>query len=224
MKVLIIEDNKELAKGLKDGLKREGISCDIVLDGDSGQSRIEMYHDEYDLIILDLMLPGKDGLSILKEIRAKNILIPVLIFTAKGTVNDIVSGLNLGADDYLTKPFSREEFFARVKTLLRRPRNLAPVRFVSNDLVLDSTAKKVFYRNKQIPLTLKEFALLEYFMRNPNQVLNREQILFNLWDFEFDSFSNVVDVHVKNLRRKLNFQDPNKVIETIYGIGYRFNS
>jgi DNA-binding response OmpR family regulator len=221
MKILIIEDDEKLAQALKGGLEKEGFAADFVLDGETGQRRISLYSRDYDLVILDLMLPQKDGLTVLKNIREKGIEVPVLILTAKGTTDDIVSGLDRGADDYLIKPFSQKEFFARIRTLLRRPKHALPKELRLRDLTLNHVSKKVFRRKKEIPLTLKEFSLLEYLMRHPNQVITREQILFNLWDFNFDSFSNVVDVHVKNLRKKIGDGKRRSIVETVRGVGYR---
>lgn len=223
MKVLIIEDEEKLAQALKEGLEQEGFSADYVLDGEKGQRRIEMYHANYDLVILDLMLPKKDGIAVLKNIRQEEITIPVLILTAKDTTEDIVLGLESGADDYLVKPFSPKEFFARVKALLRRPKQSFLPELKIKDLSLNPNTKKVFRNNKEIFLTLKEFNLLEYLMKHPNQVLSREQILFNLWGFEFDSFSNIVDAHIKNLRKKIDGGRKQKLLETVRGMGYRLN-
>ncbi|MBZ9572121.1 response regulator transcription factor [Patescibacteria group bacterium] len=221
MKILIVEDEEKLAKALKEGLEKEGFTADFVLDGEAGQRRIELYHNDYDLIILDLILPKKDGLTVLKNIREQSIVTPILVLTAKDTTDDIVSGLNRGADDYLVKPFSFKEFFARIKALLRRPKQSLPIELKVRDLTLNIVTKKVFRNGKEILLTLKEFSLLEYLMRHPNQVMSREQILFNLWGFEFDSFSNVVDVHIKNLRKKIDYSNQEKLLETIRGVGYR---
>ncbi len=223
-KILIIEDEEKLAKALKEGLEAEGFSADYVLDGEKGQTRIEMYHSNYDLVILDLMLPKKDGITVLKNIREEQITIPVLILTAKDTTEDIVLGLESGADDYLAKPFSIKEFFARVKALLRRPKKTFLNKLKVYDLTLNPNTKKVFRKDKEIPLTLKEFNLLEYLMEHPNQVISREQILFNLWGFEFDSFSNIVDAHIKNLRKKIGRNRKEKLLETVRGIGYRLNA
>jgi DNA-binding response OmpR family regulator len=224
MKILIIEDEEKLAKAIKEGLEQEGFSADYVLDGEKGQRRIEMYHSNYDLVILDLMLPLKDGITVLKNIREEEITIPVLILTAKDTTEDIVLGLESGADDYLVKPFSIKEFFARVKALLRRPKQSFLPELKIKDLILNPNTKKVFRKDKEILLTLKEFNLLEYLMKHPNQVITREQILFNLWGFEFDSFSNIVDAHIKNLRRKIGGNKKEKILETVRGVGYRLNS
>lgn len=222
MKILIVEDDKKLAKALREGLEREGFAADLILNGETAQRRIEAYRRDYDLVILDLMLPQKDGLTVLKNIREENITTPVLILTAKNTTDDIVSALNRGADDYLVKPFSHKEFFARIRALLRRPKQSLSIKLKVQDLTLNTATRKVFRKDKEIPLTLKEFALLEYLMRHPNQVVSREQILFNLWSFDYDSFSNVVDVHIKNLRKKINYDNnKEKLLETIRGIGYR---
>ncbi|MFZ2190302.1 MAG: response regulator transcription factor [Candidatus Magasanikiibacteriota bacterium] len=223
MKILIIEDQENLAKLIKTGLETEGFTVDYVLDGETGQRRIELYHDDYDAVIMDLMLPKRDGLEICKNIRDKKITTPVLMLTARDQNQDVINGLGVGADDYLIKPFSFDVLLARLRALLRRPKNIVPVELNLRGIKLDTTAKKAFYKDKEITLTLKEFSLLEYFMRHPNQVLNREQILSNLWDFAFDSFSNVVDVHITNLRKKLG-PEGNSILESVYGIGYKFNN
>lgn len=221
MKILIVEDDERLALALKQGLEKEGFAADFVLDGEAGQRRIENYHNDYNLVILDLMLPKKDGFTVLRNIRKKKITVPVLILTAKDATDDVVFGLEGGADDYLVKPFSPKELFARIRALLRRPKESLPVELKAKNLILNAGTKKVFRGGREIPLTLKEFSLLEYLMRHPNQVISREQILFNLWGFDFDSFSNVVDVHVKNLRKKVDYRKQDKMIETVRGMGYR---
>lgn len=223
MRILVVEDQENLAKLVKQGLEAEGFAVDYVLNGEEGMKRIELNHDDYDLILLDLMLPKMTGLEICKEMRLKKISTPVLMLTAKDGAEDIINGLNIGADDYLVKPFSFQILIARVRAILRRPKITLPVELQSQDVCLNSTTKKVFRSNKEIKLTLKEFSLLEYMMRHTNQVLNREQILSNVWDFSFDSFSNVVDVHITNLRKKLG-DKKGKFLETIHGAGYRINS
>ncbi len=222
MKILIIEDNQKLVKSIKKGLEQEGYSVDFFLEGEAGQRRIASSHQDYDLVILDLMLPGHDGLTICKNWRDWNIYIPVLMLTAKDTTEDKIFGLNCGADDYLVKPFSFDELTARIRALLRRPPSVMPLELSRHGIKLDSVSRRVTYFSEEIPLTLKEFGLLEYFMRHPGQVLNREQILGNLWDFAFESFSNIVDVHVKNLRNKFSKNNGKKLFETIHGVGYRF--
>jgi len=222
MRILILEDEEKLAKSLKLGLENEGFITEYYLDGLEGENYINLNQDIIDLVILDIMLPQKDGLAVCQSLRAENINIPVLILTAKSNTEDKILGLNSGADDYLTKPFSFDELLARVRTLLRRPNEILPIELKVGNLVLNTISRKVIYGNKEITLTLKEFMLLEYFMRHPNQVLNREQILDSLWDINFDSFSNIVDVHIKNLRRKLNYYEENEeILETVHGLGYR---
>jgi DNA-binding response OmpR family regulator len=221
MKILIIEDEKKLAKMLKAGFEKEGYAADYLVDGESGLRRIELHHMDYDLVILDLMLPGIEGAEICKNIREKKISIPILVLTAKSGTEDKINLLDLGADDYLVKPFSFNELLARIRALLRRPENNLPSELKAGDLVLDPVTRRVIRNGQEIKLTLKEFRLLEYLMRHPNQVINRDQILDNLWDFTFDSFSNVVDVHMKNLRKKVDNGGANRLLETIRGVGYR---
>ena len=221
MRILIVEDEEKLAQSLKKGLEKEGYAVDYVVEGEAGQRRIEMNNKEYDLVILDLMLPKKDGFEILKNVRNEGITIPILVLTARDATDDKVTALNDGADDYIVKPFSFEELLARVKALLRRPEPMIPNEIKIKDLILNIASRKAFRRGKEINLTLKEFGLLEYLMRHPNQVLTREQILDHLWDFAFDSFSNVVDVHVKNLRKKIDSEHNEKLLETIRGVGYK---
>ncbi len=220
MKILIVEDQENLAKLIKKGLESEGFTADYVLDGESAQRRIEMNSKDYDLVILDVMLPKKTGTEICNDVRTKKIMIPIIMLTARDQNNDVINGLNVGADDYLVKPFEFEVLLARIKALLRRPKVVLSPTLTVRDIALNPVTKQVFRKKQEIKLTLKEFALLEYLIRHPNQVLNREQILSNLWDFAFDSFSNVVDVHVTNLRKKLKDKD-GSLIKTIYGIGYK---
>ncbi|MFA6098343.1 MAG: response regulator transcription factor [Patescibacteria group bacterium] len=222
MKILIIEDQENLANLIKDGLNAEGFTADIVFDGEAGLSRIEFHHASYDLIILDIMLPKKDGFEVCRETRADNIMTPILILTSKDSPDDVIKGLNAGADDYLIKPFSFEVLLARIKAILRRPKETLPPELKIRDIRLNPTTREVVKDGKKIALTLKEFSLLEYLMRHKNQAVNREQIISNLWDFAFDSFSNIVDVHVTNLRKKLG-DTKATVIETVRGIGYRLN-
>ena len=191
------------------------------MDGEAGQRRIETNYKDYDLIILDLMLPKRNGFEVCKNVRQADIVTPILILTARDAVEDKVYALDEGADDYLVKPFSFQELLARIRALLRRPEQVLPVELNIKDLNLNSSTRRVTRLNREIPLTLKEFGLLEYLMRHPNQVLTREQILDHLWDFAFDSFSNVVDVHIKNLRKKVDGEYNEKLLETIRGVGYR---
>lgn len=224
MKILVIEDDVRLAQALKRGLELETYAVDIINDGLEGEKRIMLNHKDYDALILDLTLPGKDGFAICKHIREQNISTPILILTGHVGTEDKVKALDSGADDYLTKPFSVVELSARVRALLRRQKAVAAPELTHEDIVLSPNAKKVFRAGKEIKLTLKEFSILEYFMRNPGQVIMRDQLLDHIWDFNFRGFSNVVDVHITNLRKKLSKGRQKEVIETIRGVGYRLAS
>ena len=224
MRIIIVEDEEELAETLKMGLVKKGYAVDIIDNGKKAFSRISMNHIDYDLVILDLGLPDMDGLTITKKIRALQINTPILILTAKDEVESKVDLLLSGADDYLAKPFSFEELYARIQAIFRRPKNSLPKILSIEDVKLDCVSRKVFKGDKEITLTLKEFVLLEYFMRNPNKVINREELLSHLWDFNYSSFSNIVDVHVKNLRKKLGWANPLGILETVRGVGYRLKN
>ena len=219
MKILVIEDNTKLANSLKLGLEQEGYAVDLLFDGEMGEKRLETHRDMYDLVILDIMLPGKDGIAVCGAWREKNIITPVLMLTARDTTGDKVLGLDAGADDYLIKPFEFSELLARLRALLRRPQALVSEVLLVGPLILDSAKKHVALSGRPLVLTLREYRLLEYFMRHAGQVLSRDQILSSIWDFSFDSFSNVVDVHVKNLRKKLGAYG--KHLQTVRGLGYR---
>jgi DNA-binding response OmpR family regulator len=221
MRILLVEDEEKLAKAIVRGLTKKGYAVDYITQGDKALDRISLNHKDYDLVILDLMLPGLDGAAITKSMRDYNITTPILILTARDEVDSKVNLLLSGADDYLVKPFSFDELLARIQALLRRPVEMTPTILKIHDIELDPAQRKVHRGENEIPLTLKEFSLLEYFMRRPNEVINREELLTHLWDFNYDSFSNVVDVHVKNLRRKLDTDDSEVVLETVRGVGYR---
>ena len=220
MKILLVEDEQKLAEALQKGLAHEGYTVDIISDGKKALSRISLHRSDYDVIILDLMLPSMDGLEICKQVREMNITVPILVLTARAETDTKVQLLLAGADDYLVKPFSFAELNARLQALLRRPNESLPEKLTVGDIELNPAERKVMREGREIPLTLKEFGLLEYFMRHPNQVVNREDLLSHLWDFNYVGFSNVVDVHVKNLRRKLS-NDGGNVLETVRGVGYR---
>lgn len=222
MRILLVEDEEKLAKAIVQGLTKKGYAVDYILDGEKAMKRIALNHMDYDLVVLDLMLPGMDGLSICKKMRESSITTPILILTARDEIETKVDLLLSGADDYLVKPFSFEELTARITALLRRPVEALPSVITAGDIVLNSSNHTVTKKNKSISLTLKEFVLLEYFMRHPDIVINREELLTHLWDFNYSSFSNVVDVHVKNLRKKLDLQNGQTVLETVRGVGYRF--
>ena len=221
MKILIVEDEQKLAEALAKGLAHEGFSADTIADGKKALTRISLHRNDYDLIILDLMLPSMDGYEICRQAREMNVTIPILVLTARAETDTKVQLLLAGGDDYLVKPFSFAELIARIRALLRRPQEALPGTLAVGDLELNPAERRAYRAGREIPLTLKEFGLLEYFMRHPNQVVNREDLLSHLWDFNYVGFSNVVDVHVKNLRRKLDAEGGAAVLETVRGVGYR---
>jgi DNA-binding response OmpR family regulator len=221
VRVLVVEDNEKLAGSLKKGLQQEGYAVDLALDGVQGQLLVEAIGDGYDAVILDVMLPGRDGISVCRAMRAAGNHVPVLLLTARDAVKDRVSGLDAGADDYLPKPFAFEELTARIRALLRRPRDRSEAVLRAADVSLDPVTREVTAGGRAVTLTTKEFSLLELLLRHPRQVLSREQITNNLWDRGFDGNSNVVEVHVKNVRKKLSQAGHNEYIETVRGAGYR---
>lgn len=218
MRVLVVEDEKKVASFIKRGLEEEKFTVDVAFDGEEGLFLAE--NNPYDIVLMDLMLPKKDGLEVIKELRAKEITTPVLCLTAKDSVEDIVSGLDSGSDDYLTKPFAFSELLARVKALLRRSAKDRGAEIYFVDLRLDPVSHKVWRSDQEIDLTAKEYALLEYFMRNPNQVLTRAMIAEHVWDYTFDSFTNIIDVYVNYLRKKVDRDFDKKLIHTVRGVGY----
>jgi len=218
MRILVIEDEKKVANFIKKGLEEERYAVDNAYDGESGFYMTEV--NEYDLIVLDLMIPKIDGLEVLKRIRGNRNNIPILVLTAKDSLEDIVRGLDAGCDDYLTKPFEFLEFLARVRALLRREKlDKEPILKIA-DLTLSLVTHKVMRKGKEIELTAKEYSLLEYFMRNPDKVLTRTMISEHVWDYHFDSVTNVIDVYVNYLRRKIDREFEPKLIHTIRGVGY----
>ena len=218
MKILLVEDEKKLNQGLVLGLQKRGYAVDFAFDGEEGQ-KLALWND-YDLIILDIMLPKLDGLEVCRNLREKGKKTPILFLTAKDTTEDRVNGLNQGADDYLVKPFSFEELTARIRVLLRRPSLSANDLLELDGLCLDTRSQIITVDNKVLDLTLREYGLLEYLLRNKGAVKTRDDILEHVWDRFFDSFSNVVDVHLKNLRKKLP-KVYAKRIQTVWGKGYR---
>ena len=224
MKILIIEDEESLAQLLKRGLESEGYAVDHLADGESGQRRIELNHKDYDLIILDLMLPRKSGAEVCQAIRELKISTPILILTAKGELESKVSLLDMGADDYMLKPFAFSELLARIRALTRRPEVTLTSELKTNDLILNLNTKKLYRNGKEIPLTLKEFRLLEYFMRRPDQIVGRVDLTDNIWDFDYDSFSNTLDVYINRLRGKIDKGRKDKLIETVRGTGYKLKT
>ncbi|MEN9582700.1 MAG: hypothetical protein RL641_654 [Candidatus Parcubacteria bacterium] len=223
MRILIVEDQEKLARSIKKGLEQKGFAVDTLSDGESGMRRIEFSHKDYDLIILDIMLPGKSGLEICKKARAIGITLPILMLTARDTVENKIEGLNVGADDYLVKPFAFEELVARVRALLRRPSDALPSIIIVGPITLDTVQHTVTKNGKEVILSVKEFSILEQFMRRPNEIVSRETIISHVWDFASESFSNVVDAQIKNLRKKLQNKNEN-FFQTIHGVGYRFTA
>ncbi|KKR86722.1 MAG: Response regulator receiver domain protein (CheY-like) [Candidatus Uhrbacteria bacterium GW2011_GWF2_41_16] len=218
MKLLVVEDEPKLNKGLVQGLQSRGYAVDFAFDGEEGERLARVNH--YDLILLDVMIPKKDGLEVCRTLRAHGVQTPILFLTARDAVEDKIRGLDMGGDDYLVKPFSFDELVARMRTLLRRPPLSASDVLELGGLRLDTRSQKVMIDGKEIYLTLREYGLLEYFLRNKEIVVTREDILTHVWDRFFDSFSNVVDVHLKNLRKKLP-KIYAKRIQTVWGKGYR---
>jgi len=218
MKILLVEDEKKVASFIKRGLEEEHFTVDVAYDGESGE--FMALTSEYDLIILDILLPKKNGFEVLKSLRANGIQTPILILTAKGSIDDKFEGLNSGADDYLTKPFAFAELIARIRSLLRRTSSEKSNIIKVADLELD-TVKHIAKRGEKIiELTAREYSLLEYFMRNKGRVLTRTMIAEHIWDYHFDTGSNIIDVYVRRLRKKIDEGFPKKLIHTIRGVGY----
>ncbi|MDD5093261.1 MAG: response regulator transcription factor [Dehalococcoidia bacterium] len=222
MRILVVEDESNIALFVKRGLIEAGYSVDLAQDGNSGLEFAISY--TYDVIVLDIMLPGKDGISIVRELRSRGIKTPVIFLTARDTVEDRVLGLEMGADDYLIKPFAFSELLARIRTLLRRPPLQAQAVLTIEALELDTIRHEVRYAGRRIELSAREFALLEYMMRHINQAVSRTQIAEHVWNIDFNTDSNVVDVYVGYLRRKLDRAGAPPIIRTVRGIGYRLVS
>jgi len=222
MRIMIIEDNQKLAQSIKKGLEQKGFVADYLTDGKLGYQRLSSSEQAYDGIILDLMLPTKDGMSICRDLRKDGNQTPILMLTAKDTLEDKVLGLEEGADDYLVKPFAFEELIARLRALLRRPKtSFTPKELSINGITLNTANHTVTKSGRLIPLSHKEFIILEYLMKNPDRVISRQEILDHAWEYEFNPFSNLIDVKIKNIRKKI---DPDaSLIETVRGAGYRFN-
>jgi DNA-binding response OmpR family regulator len=221
MRILIVEDDHKIANAIKKGLEQESFAVDVAYNGKDGLGFAQTV--EYDLIILDRMLPEVDGIKICEILRKKNIHVPVLILTAKDKINDRVEGLNAGADDYLVKPFAFEELLARIRALLRRPAKSLTNILKVNDLVMDPTKFDVKRNDKKIKLSSKEFALLEYLMRNPGRILTKDNIISHVWDYDADILPNTVEVYIGYLRNKIDkpFKNAPGLIHTIRGFGYK---
>jgi len=223
MRILVVEDEHKIARALKDGLEQESYAVDLAYDGESGLN--SALNDEYDLIILDVMLPALDGYEVCKQLRQAGSHVPVLMLTAKDQSRDIVRGLDTGADDYLAKPFSFEVLLARVRALLRRPQDSLGEVLQVEDLSLNTITKEVKRAGKSISLSAKEYALLEYLLRNDHKVLSKNNIMTHVWDFDADILPNTVEVFIAYLRAKIDkpFKGPH-LIQTVRGFGYKLGS
>lgn len=221
MRILVVEDEYKIANSVKRGLEQENFAVDAVYDGIAGYDMAST--EEYDVIILDLMLPGMDGVMLCKLLRDEKNHTPILMLTAKGSVSDKVGGLNAGADDYLVKPFAFEELLARIRALARRPARGLDSKLKISDLELNSSTFDVKRAGKDIILSKKEFALLEYLMRNSGKILSKNQIIAHVWDYEADILPNTVEVYIGYLRKKIDgaFPKSKQLIHTIRGFGYR---
>jgi len=223
MRVLVVEDDKKIASFLVKGLKQSGYAVDHCTDGEEGLAYA--MSTPYDAAVVDIMLPKLDGLSLIRLLREKGVRTPVIILSAKASVDDRVRGLQVGGDDYLTKPFAFSELLARIQALIRRSTNAAePSRLTVGDLTLDLLTRKVQRGGQTIELQAREFSLLEYLMRNAGRVVTKTMILEHIWDYSFDPQTNVVDVLVHRLRNKVDKDFPKKRIQTIRGVGYVLNT
>ncbi len=218
MRILIVEDDKKVASFIEMGLREEGYAVDVAHDGTEGALKAHVY--EYDLLVLDVMLPGKSGFEIVHELRKGGRHMPILLLTARDSTDDIVRGLDAGADDYLTKPFSFDVLLARIRALLRRGGAERTERLLYHDVELDRIQHRATRGGKPLDLTPKEFQLLEYFLLHPEETVRRTELLEKVWDLTFDPMSNVVDVHIANLRQKLRAGGRPPLIHTIRGVGY----
>ncbi|MFH1868934.1 MAG: response regulator transcription factor [Candidatus Omnitrophota bacterium] len=218
MRILLVEDEKKIASFIERGLKEEHYAIDIAFDGEKALYLADI--NQYDLIILDIMLPQRDGISVCREIRLKKTDTPILILTARDSINDRVKGLDSGADDYLTKPFAFEELLARIRALLRREKKGKSTLIKVADLELDQITHKVKRSGKEIAMTSKEYALLEYLMLHAGEVITRTMISEHVWDESFDSFTNVIDVYINYLRNKIDKGFKTALLHTIRGAGY----
>ncbi len=218
MRILVVEDEKKIADFIRRGLKEEGYAVDVANDGEEGLFLAKT--NDYDLVLLDLMLPKLDGLTLCKKLKEAKIKTPVIMLTAKNTVKEKVMGLDSGADDYLTKPFAFEELLARIRAILRKKDARTPTRLKAADLELDLLTHKVIRGSEEIELTTKEYSLLEYLMRNEGMIVTRTMISEHVWDIDFDTFTNVIDVYINYLRNKIDSGFKKKLIHTVRGRGY----
>ncbi len=218
MKLLVIEDEAKIASLLRKGLEEQGFKVDISGDGEDGLERATK--NPYDAIVIDIMLPKRDGLSVLRSLRTRKVTAPVMIITARGDVNERVEGLNLGADDYMAKPFSMDEVVARVRALIRRVTGETITLYKVGDLMMNLVTREVTRGTRRVNLTAREFRLLEHLMRLPGQVVTRTQLIERVWEYHFDPGTNLVDVYIQRLRRKIDDGEEVKLIQTVRGVGY----
>jgi DNA-binding response OmpR family regulator len=222
MRILVVDDDRRLCGIIKRGLIEEAYAVDVAHDGEEGEYLISV--SPYDLVILDVMMPRKDGIEVCQELRAQHVNTPILMLTAKDTVEDRVKGLDVGADDYLVKPFAFSELLARVRALLRREGTSKTPVIQVGDLVLNTQTREVWRGQRAIELTTKEYVILEYFMRHPNMVVTRTMLEEHAWDYDFDSISNLIDVYIRRLRRKIDDGEEYSLIRTVRGAGYRIKA
>jgi heavy metal response regulator len=219
MRTLIVEDDRQLATFVAKGLRENALTVDLAYDG---QEAIDMARtDIYDVIVLDIMLPERSGFDVIRELRAEKVETPIICLTARDQLEDRVTGLNLGADDYLSKPFEFAELLARIRALARRSGGMVPTKLQCRDLELDPVTRQVRRGGRRIELTAKEFGLLEFLMRRAGKTVTRTSILDNVWDMNYDSLTNVVDVLVNRVRKKVDYPFSEQLIETVRGVGYR---
>lgn len=218
MKILLAEDEVDLNNVVTRYLKKNGYSVDSVLDGEEALDYLE--YSEYDLVILDIMMPKVDGFEVIKKLRDKGNHTSVLMLTARDSADDKVKGLDLGADDYIVKPFDFNELMARIRAVVRRKYGNSSNKLVIGDLILDTSEKSVTRAGRQIELTGKEYEVLEYLMQSKNRILSRDQIKEHVWDFDYEGDSNIIDVLIKNIRKKIDIEDGKQIIYTKRGLGY----
>ena len=222
MRVLVVEDERKIADFIRRGLTEQGYAVDVAYDGEEALDWPAVA--DFDVMLLDVMLPGRNGIDVCRTLRGRGVRLPILMLTARDAVDDRVRGLDSGADDYLVKPFAFAELLARLRALTRREAGVVTPSLEIGDLTLDTTTREVRRAGSAIELTTKEYAILEYLMRHPNQVLTRGMIAEHVWNYDFDNASNVIDVHIRNLRRKIDDGSSMKLISTIRGAGYRISA
>jgi len=222
MRVLVVEDERKIADLIRRGLTEQGYAVDVAYDGEEALDWPAVA--EFDVMILDVMLPGRNGIEVCQTLRERGVRMPILMLTARDAVEDRVRGLDSGADDYLVKPFAFAELLARLRSLARREPGVIAPSLEIGDLRLDTTTREVSRGGRAIEMTTKEYAILEYLMRHPNQVLTRSMIAEHVWNYDFDNASNVIDVHIRNLRRKIDDGFATRLISTVRGAGYRISS